>query len=248
MLVALSRAGEVLLAPAAAYSVSRRFGMYTLEVICVGGFLGAYAWIYLTHGFQLTGFFTSDALYLPALMQDLISDGGRYSDWNLTPSPYFFPDWPMFALSHVVTGGNVYFSVLVFALLQFTLTYLLLRAIYAELFPDSRAIVFAIASTALLVSLTVDSVPIVQDARVSAHHFGELMIILLALCLAMRILSSPRSWPITAVLCIVAFLTGLSDGLFVSTTRSRLYSPRTLSGTDVRWPAGSSSALRSCPR
>ena len=215
MLVALSRAEEVLLAPAATYSVGRRLAVYALEVVAIAGLLGAFAWIYLTHGFQLAGFFTSDALYLPALMQDLISDGGSYSDWNLTPSPYFFPDWPMFALSHVVTGGNVYYSVLVFTLLQFTLTYLLLRAIYGELFSDSRSIVFAIASIALLVSLTVDSVPIVQDARISAHHFGELMIILLALWLVMRILRSPRPWPLTAVLCFVAFLTALSDGLFV---------------------------------
>jgi hypothetical protein len=212
----LTSANNVLLAPPARFSVRRRLLVLGLEFAALAVLLGAYSWVYLTHGLRLDALFHSDALYLPALMQDLLHDGGRYSDWNLTPSPYFFPDWPLFGVGFVITGGNFYYSVLAFTLIQLGLVFLLLRLIYAELFPDNRAPLFAFASTALLVSMAVDSVPIIDVVRVSAHHFGELSMILLAMWLSIRILrTSKASWLLTIALCLVAFLTGLSDALFV---------------------------------
>src|SRR5258706_4977859 len=42
----------------------------------------------------------SDLLYLPTLFSDLLSRGGRLSDWFLTPAPYFFPDYPIYFFAH----------------------------------------------------------------------------------------------------------------------------------------------------
>ena len=216
MFEALTWAENVFLPPAASSSLRRKTAAYFIEGAALFALLGGFAWVYLTHGVNVGAYFAADALYLPALMQDLIEDGGRYSDWNLTPSPYYLPDWPMFAISHVVTGGNTYYSILAFSLLQFSGAYLLMRAIYSEVFADGRAPVFALVCVAVLISMCIDAVPIVQDARISGHHFGEFLVILLALWMSVQILRSPTpQWPRVAGLCLIAFLTGLSDALFV---------------------------------
>src|SRR5512135_2773264 len=38
----------------------------------------------------------SDLYYLPALYADLVSWGGRLSEWKLPPAPYFFPDMALY--------------------------------------------------------------------------------------------------------------------------------------------------------
>ena len=216
MLVALTRAGEVLLAPAESQRLSQRVAVLGLELAAVSLLLVAYAWVYLTHGMRLDSFFTSDTLYIPALMRDLLAEGGSYSDWHLTPSPYFFPDWPMYLVAYAVADGGHYYTILVFSIFQFALIYLLLRAIYGEVFKDIRAIACALASMALLVSVSLDAVPFLGDLRLSGHHAGSFVGLLAGVWLALRILRSDKiAMPVVVALGILAFLMGLSDALFV---------------------------------
>jgi hypothetical protein len=51
------------------------------------------------------GYFDSDDLYLPVLFEDLTRWSGHWSDWRLTPAPYFFPDMPLYAVARVATGS-----------------------------------------------------------------------------------------------------------------------------------------------
>jgi hypothetical protein len=60
-----------------------------LVVLVLGG---------ISDGFLREEFFSSDHLYIPALIDDLTRWGGSLYDWRLTPAPYFFPDLPLYAM------------------------------------------------------------------------------------------------------------------------------------------------------
>ncbi|AOP36610.1 hypothetical protein A0128_21675 [Leptospira tipperaryensis] len=59
----------------------------------------------------------SDILYLPALALDLFRDGGNFLSWSFTPSPYFFPDFPIVSVLFLIFA-NAQKALLVFAFLQ----------------------------------------------------------------------------------------------------------------------------------
>jgi hypothetical protein len=42
-------------------------------------------------------FFISDLLYIPALFEDVTRWSGNIADWRVPPSPYYFPDIPLYA-------------------------------------------------------------------------------------------------------------------------------------------------------
>ncbi|MBM9499810.1 hypothetical protein JWG44_06040 [Leptospira sp. 201903071] len=59
----------------------------------------------------------SDILYLPSLALDLFRDGGNFLSWSFTPSPYFFPDFPIVSILFLLFG-NAQKALLTFAFLQ----------------------------------------------------------------------------------------------------------------------------------
>jgi hypothetical protein len=68
----------------------------------------------------------SDILYLPALALDLFRDGGNFLSWSFTPSPYFFPDFPIVSVLFMFFG-NAQKALLCFAFLQTILFVVLLE-------------------------------------------------------------------------------------------------------------------------
>jgi hypothetical protein len=69
-------------------------------VILAMSLLGA-----ISRGAIRESFFDSDNLYLPTLFEDLIRWSGRFSDWRLTPAPYFLPDMPLYFLARLIAGS-----------------------------------------------------------------------------------------------------------------------------------------------
>ncbi|PJZ52903.1 hypothetical protein [Leptospira adleri] len=68
----------------------------------------------------------SDILYLPSLALDLFRDKGDFLSWSFTPSPYFFPDFPIVSVLFLAFG-NAQKALLTFALLQTILFTVLLE-------------------------------------------------------------------------------------------------------------------------
>ncbi|MDV6236362.1 hypothetical protein CH379_012065 [Leptospira ellisii] len=62
-------------------------------------------------------YLNSDILYLPALALDVFRDGGNFLSWSFTPSPYFFPDFPIVS-ALLFLFGNAYQALYCFAFLQ----------------------------------------------------------------------------------------------------------------------------------
>ncbi|PJZ70945.1 hypothetical protein CH373_07555 [Leptospira perolatii] len=67
--------------------------------------------------FPLEIFWNSDVLYLPALLTDVLRDGGSFRGWSLTPSPYFFPDLILVYLFGTFTP-SYFWALICFAIFQ----------------------------------------------------------------------------------------------------------------------------------
>ncbi|WP_207766269.1 hypothetical protein [Leptospira wolffii] len=62
-------------------------------------------------------FWSSEALYLPSILIDIVREGGSLRGWSFAPTPYFFPDLPLVFLFGSVTG-NAFGAILTYAIFQ----------------------------------------------------------------------------------------------------------------------------------
>lgn len=159
----------------------------------------------------------ADALYLPVLFDDLFRDGGRFAHWFLTPAPYFFPDLPVYWLAWLA-GNGVFEQTTIFALLQAVLAALCLYLLARQ--GLARAPLPAAAALSILfiwLGLHVDD-PFVRLFS-SAHHYGAFVASLLLVALWVRQEKEPGpGTPAVAAMSALAFLTTLSDALFLAQT------------------------------
>lgn len=160
--------------------------------------------------------FHADSLYLPALFADLFAGSGKLSDWYLTPSPYFFPDYPLYLAAYLL-GQGPFEQILLFALLQASLT---VAALYAVVRNSSEAYRFATATliALLLIWLSVNSAEPYVELLTSAYHFGAFLsgLAFVGAWLALEREDDGRvRRMLLAAMCLLAFLTTLSDTIFL---------------------------------
>ncbi|WP_061249787.1 hypothetical protein [Leptospira alstonii] len=62
-------------------------------------------------------YLNSDILYLPTLALDVFADEGNFLSWSFTPSPYFFPDFPILSFLFLIFE-NAQKALICFAFLQ----------------------------------------------------------------------------------------------------------------------------------
>ncbi|MFC4930356.1 hypothetical protein [Massilia sp. GCM10023247] len=173
----------------------------------------------------------ADALYLPVLFDDLLRNGGRFSDWFLTPAPYFFPDMPMYGLAWLASD-SVLGQTTGFALLQTALAALALYFLARQLL--ARGALPAAATLSILfvwLGLTVDD-PFVR-LFTSAHHYGAFLAALLLCALWLGREGVPqagRNRLTDASIAVLGFLTTLSDSIFLVQTTIPLLATALLFG------------------
>lgn len=177
----------------------------------------------------------SDALFLPVLFADLLDQGGRLSDWLLTPALYFFPDYPLYLAAHL-TAPDIYARIATFALVQMALVFVLVRAILAR-FTARPATAAALALLGLCVLGFSGRLSYVY-LFVSAHHYGIFLaaLALVALWLWPGPLTDWRDRSLAArwAILMLSFLTALSDALFLA----QFVAPLLLTGWLTRAQAG----------
>jgi hypothetical protein len=167
---------------------------------------------YLT-GHELRGtLLHADALYLPALFDDLLHRGGRLADWYLTPAPYYFPDLPLYLIAYWL-GPDGYSQIIIFAALQCGLLLLAAQVFARELDVDA-ALPCAALSVVVLAGLALSN----QDPFVlllsSAFHFGTFVSAVFFAAAWVRFERTGARGALWAA-CALAFLTTLSDSLFL---------------------------------
>jgi hypothetical protein len=167
---------------------------------------------YLTGHDLRAGLLHADALYLPTLFDDLLHRGGRLSDWYLTPAPYYFPDFPLYLVAWLL-GPDSYFQIIVFAALQCAL---LLYGIYAlaRQLDIEAALPCAAFSLVVLVWLSLSGQEPFVLLLSSASHFGAFVSTVFFVLAWLRFEQSGARGALWCA-CALAFLTTLSDSLFL---------------------------------
>jgi len=163
--------------------------------------------------------FHADSLYLPTLFANLFAGSGSLSDWYLTPAPYFFPDYPLYLVAYLL-GHGPYQQILLFALLQSGLTVV---ALYTVVRNSSDGYRFATATliALLLIWLSVNASEPYVELLTSAYHFGAF---LSGLAFVGAWLALERGGDggarrlLLPAMCLLAFLTALSDNIFLVQT------------------------------
>ena len=156
--------------------------------------------------------FNDDALYLPALYKDLIINGGTYSSWSLTPAPYFFPDMLLYFFSNLVTQ-NFYYAIPLFFILESLLLLFAVYKIYTLFFDKSTSFSLASIVFALLYLF-----PTIASSfqYVSAFHYGEFVVGVLALYLVLAMIKAKHIKLLYLFfILLLSSLTVASDELYV---------------------------------
>lgn len=173
--------------------------------------IGIFIYSYLSHSINMELYFNSDELFLPHLFKDL-ANGGLISDWSLTRTPFFFPDYIIFTLAYLI-DNNAYFTFLYYAIFQLLYYYLLLFLLFYKFFTIWRAM--SIAGLTLFIStvLAVMFKPYIIIV-LSIFHFGCFLNQILLLVLIINFFESKNKVTGVAyylIFAIIVFLAALSD-------------------------------------
>ena len=173
-------------------------------------------------GHDITAYLTenSDLLYLPTLFVDITSKGGRLADWYLTPAPYFFPDYVVYFIAHLL-GPSIYTRIAIFAVAQALVTFAAIWFLARSVSKSSSAILDAALITVALLWLGVNAGEPFVILFASASHFGAFIcsVVLAALwidCSTNAGVGHAMKARPTQVIALAAlgFVATLSDGLF----------------------------------
>ena len=185
---------------------------FTLLFLAITVFILSYA---AGHSIQ-HHLFNSDSLYLPVLFKNLLQYGGHIQDWYLTPAPYFFPDYFLFLVAYLSTS-TAFAQLVIYALLQILLTAIFLYFLFKT--TDKHNAFFASCFTStLFIFFALESGKPALLLFASAFHYGEFLsgIALIALLINYNhCITHQKRAGAFLFLCVLSFLTTLSDTLFL---------------------------------
>lgn len=161
--------------------------------------------------------FNTDQLILASIYEDVFLEGNPFTQWHLTPAPYFFPDmllyFPVRALS-----GDFILAHFIYTALQIFLILLLFRVVIRKILPGLPAEILAVAHLLIglfiLGSVFTDDYVIPQLLLSVAAHTGSILSALLMVWLILGIWTAP-SYLKTAGLLLLTCIAVASDKLII---------------------------------
>ncbi|UMR32524.1 hypothetical protein MJ904_10265 [Massilia sp. MB5] len=167
---------------------------------------------------------SADALYLPALLDDLFKQGGKLADWYLTPAPYLFPDLLMYSIAWIFFKSPAD-QIIAHAVLQVVGTAFFIYLIASKC-TSKNAGAAAVLAAILFTLLGLDFGNVETLAKTgnayaliftSAFHYGAFLLQLIVLSIVFLYADQRRNekslW--LAALCVIAFVSALSDSIFL---------------------------------
>ncbi|HEX5342865.1 MAG TPA: hypothetical protein VFX55_10250, partial [Duganella sp.] len=191
-------------------SVSNMLLAVLLALLAVAGMTV----IYLQQAVDPLMFFNSDAMYLPALYHDVVVRGNPFSQWYLTPAPYFFPDWPLYFAARTLTG-TTYHALAALMAVQALALWALSALIVRRYTSTPRALAAATAATAVVCFAASRAIYPFAYVMLGSYHFGTFLLVLAGLLLMLPQLQRQRVAP--------AALAGLALLMAVAILSDRLY-------------------------
>lgn len=161
----------------------------------------------------------ADALYLPALFDDLRGGLGALAGWHLTPGPYVFPDMLVYGLADLLASGFRQ-AIGLNAALQLGLFLLLGVAVHRV--AGGRAPGLAVgALAAILAALFAFGIGVAGPYALNwlvypvltTFHFGAILVAAAALALLLRQIDRPGPWPLLGLAVLI--LAGVLSDSFV---------------------------------
>jgi hypothetical protein len=167
--------------------------------------------------FELTIFFNSDTLYLPALYRDLFVYHTGIQGWYFNPSPNFFPDMIVYFILMFITQDFIAASFL-YPLLQYIVFLVLILKLF-QLVLKSDYVLFASFSNIILLLFFLvtfyshDFYFTFYIVSIS-YHMGAFLMSLLCIILTIKYLDTPKR-SLLVNLAWIGLLGIISDQLFV---------------------------------
>src|SRR4051794_31910137 len=160
------------------------------------------------------GIFSADNVYVATLIEDLTRWGGRFSEWNFTPAPYFFPDMLLYGFLRTLTP-SVEIAQYCTDALQLLLIIVVARELLKRALPD-RAMETSLVPLFFAPWLLLhyfEHHAFIGPTLSIASHGGGLLSTLLVFTLCLRPLGRLRFGGTVAVI-VVSAATAASDALF----------------------------------
>ena len=177
--------------------------------LCVAGYFGG------LH----PALWNADSQYLPKLYEDLVLDGGSLRDWHLAPAPYYLPDWPVYAVSHML-GGTPTRAIALFTVLQTALMGAGVWAVARAAGLRREAVAAAALSVVIWLALSVKTAVGFEMFVYPGHHTGSVVLALFILAAGLDLMgreSLPLRRPGACLgLGALAFAAGLSDTIILA--------------------------------
>ena len=162
--------------------------------------------------------FNSDILFLPTLFSDLMLKGGHLSDWYFSQAFFFCPDYLFFFLAYLL-GPTVSIQIPIFTAIQALSTFFALYLLFYSM-KEARAFFLAGTASIMLFWLALNSGEPFKLLIASVFHYGVFLISIVFVALWMNV--EKKKKPFNSIsfwlLSILAFLSTLSDALFVTQT------------------------------
>jgi hypothetical protein len=168
----------------------------------------------------------SDALYIPTMVDDVVSRSGSIQQWHLTPAPYFFPDGLIYLLVSLV-GIRPYPGIYVYSILQYLATVFFVYQIYRVFNKQKSSGAAALAAVilAVLALFVGDNITLSTTGNTfsfiltTAFHYGSFLASLIAFWVSIKYLtdgdSSKSRIYLPLTLTVVCAAATLSDSLFI---------------------------------
>jgi hypothetical protein len=161
----------------------------------------------------------ADALYLPALFDDLHRGLDALRGWHLTPGPYVFPDMAVYGLADLATG-DFRRALPLAAALQLGLYLLLAARVHRAAGGRSSATAVAALSAVLALLFAFGwglagayALNWLVYPFVITFHFGAILVAMAVLLLVLRQFDRPGPWPLIGLAVLV--LAGVLSDSFV---------------------------------
>ncbi|MCC5815534.1 MAG: hypothetical protein JJT78_12320 [Leptospira sp.] len=155
-------------------------------------------WLLSIHPEFYRFFYSADALYLPVLFQDLFQNGISIREWNLQPSPGFFPDWLAFSPIYLFLFDypyllNPFFSVsLSGVLFYFTLKILGIPYSYQNKEENRKSWFLVIFSILMIFVVTGQGKELITYVFLGTHHIGAVISSLILAFILLKKDSKPK--------------------------------------------------------
>jgi len=166
----------------------------------------------LADGILRDTFFNSDALYLPTLYKDIVDNHQPYSNWYLTPTPYFFPDMFLYFISNFITQ-NYYYAIPLFFTFENIFLFFIIYKINS-IYTNKEFSLYTTSFIMMLIYLFPLKVYILQ--YVSGFHYGEFLAGLIVLYFTIQYLIKKNfSFKELLIFLLISSITLASDKLLL---------------------------------